>query len=301
MPHMCMCASALRRDHRSALGGARSQSRSRRDGAGGGGDSTGAVRGRRGRPAAARQRPSALRVEPDAARTPGRSMAEADGRCKLTALETVRNDEGGDLTEARAFLVAALARSSNVHRAAVFRAWVTMEEQAGSDARRVRKLFEAWSRAYRLGGGRKKLVGGGGGEGGEERDLSGQDDDEGGFWCRYIDFELRHGTAASVRVVAERAVAACPRHPAVHAKYATAELRLGCPDRAGAVLLSALDLFAADARTREWLEREVATYDDAMSMGQRHGGIWRRLRDRLLPFCRRRSGMATGYELLAVV
>ncbi|WVZ55076.1 hypothetical protein U9M48_005789 [Paspalum notatum var. saurae] len=215
-----------------------------------------------------------MRVEPDAARTPGHSVAEADGRCKLAALATVRNDEGGDLTEARAFLIGTLARSSNVHRAAIFRAWVSMEEQAGSDARRVRKLFEAWSRAYRLGDGRKKLVGGGGGKGGEEQDLSGQDDDEGGFWCRYIDFELHHGTAASVRVVAERAVAACPRDPAVHAKYANAELRLGCPDRAGAVLLSTLDLFATDAKTREWLEREVATYDDTMSMKQsRHGGI----------------------------
>jgi len=52
-------------------------------------------------------------------------------------------------------------------------------------------------------------------------------------------------------------VVACPRDPAVHAKYAKAELCLGCPSRATAVLLRALDVFAVDARTREWLEKEV--------------------------------------------
>ncbi|WVZ85391.1 hypothetical protein U9M48_032327 [Paspalum notatum var. saurae] len=216
------------------------------------------------------------RVHDDAARrralldatTPGRSLAV--GRCKV-ALDTFRNE--GNLHDARTLLLDALA-CSNVHHPTIFRAWISMEEEARSDAAGVRKLFEAWRCSY---------LGGGLGH------------DEGGFWCHYIDFELRHGTAASVRSVAERAVAACPRDPAVHAKYAKAELRMGCPDRASAVLLSALDLFAADAKSREWLEREVTTYRDAMGHGS-----WRRLRG-LLPFCRRRpSGLAPGYRLLGI-
>ena len=87
-------------------------------------------------------------------------------------------------------------------------------------------------------------------------------------------------------------MAACPADPAVHAKYAKAELRLGCPDRASAVLLIDLDAFAADAGIREWLEKEVTAYSDSM----RHGG-WTR---GLLPLCRRWSRSAPGYELLAV-
>jgi predicted Zn-dependent protease len=216
------------------------------------------------------------------ATTPGRSIAVR--RCKL-ALETFRVD--GDLGEARALLRDALA-CSNVHHPTIYRAWISMEEQAASggdgDAGGIRKLFEAWSRWYQD---RNKDAGAGGS----------QQQDEGGFWCHYIDFELRRGSAASARGVAERAVAACPGDPAVHAKYAKAELRLGCPDRARAVLLSALDAFAADAGAREWLEREVAEYGDSM----RHGS-WRRLRGLLLPFCRRCrrwSRPAQGYHLLA--
>jgi len=82
----------------------------------------------------------------------------------------------------------------------------------------------------------------------------------------------------------------------VHAKCAKAELRLGCPGRARAVLLSALDAFAADAEAREWLEREVAAYGgDSM----RHRS-WRRLRG-FLPFCSRRwTRPAQRYNLLAL-
>ncbi|OEL13567.1 hypothetical protein BAE44_0025412 [Dichanthelium oligosanthes] len=166
------------------------------------------------------------------ATTPGRSIAVR--RCKL-ALETFRVD--GDLGEARTLLRDALD-CSNVHHPTIYRAWISMEEQAGTDASAIRKLFEAWCAWY------------------HKEDRAGSQD-EGGFWCHYIGFELRRGTAASARGVGERAVAACPRDPAVHAKYAKAELRLGFPDRARAVLLSALDAFAADAGTREWLEREV--------------------------------------------
>jgi hypothetical protein len=61
------------------------------------------------------------------------------------------------------------------------------------------------------------------------------------------------------------------------------------------VLLSALDAFAADAGTREWLQKEVAAYSDSM----RHGS-WRRIRGLLPSLCRRRFRPAPGYELLAV-
>ncbi|OEL20701.1 hypothetical protein BAE44_0018280 [Dichanthelium oligosanthes] len=68
-------------------------------------------------------------------------------------------------------------------------------------------------------------------------------------------------------------------------------------ERAGrrAVLLSALDAFAADAKAREWLQKEVARYSDSM----RHRS-WRRLLRGLLPFCRRWSRPAQGYQLLAL-
>ena len=160
-------------------------------------------------------------------------------RCKL-ALDAFRSG-GGGLGEARALLRDALD-CRNVHHPTIYRAWISMEEQAGSDAAGIRRLFEAWRCWYRH----------------DDEGGGGNSRDEGGFWCHYIDFELRRGGAAGARGVAERAVAACPRDPAVHAKYAKAELRLGRPDRARAVLLSALDAFAADAEAREWLEREVA-------------------------------------------
>ncbi|XP_025824575.1 uncharacterized protein LOC112900063 isoform X1 [Panicum hallii] len=217
------------------------------------------------------------------ATTPGRSIAVR--RCTL-ALETFRGGGGGGggLAEARALLRDALD-CSNVHHPTIYRAWISMEEQAGSDAVGIRKLFGGWHCWYR-----KKREGGG-----SQNEEETRSQDEGGFWCHYIDFELRRGTAASARGVGERAVAACPRDPAVHAKYAKAELRLGCPDRARAVLLSALDAFAADAETRERLEREVTAYGDTMRRGS-----WRRLRG-FLPFCSRRwTRPAQGYDLLAV-
>jgi hypothetical protein len=59
------------------------------------------------------------------------------------------------------------------------------------------------------------------------------------------------------------------------------------------VLLRALDVFAADAATREWLQKEVTAYGDSM----RHGG-WRRLRGLLPSLCRRGHGRhrATSYS-----
>jgi hypothetical protein len=221
------------------------------------------------------------------ATTTGRSLAV--GRCKL-ALETFRSDrEGVGLREARMLLGDALV-CSNVHHPAIYRAWIGMEVEAGTDATCVRELFEGWRNWYlRVRSDAKNR------DGGEEEEERRPSQDEGGFWCHYIDFELRHGTAATARCVGERAVAACPRDPAVHAKYAKAELRLGCPDRASAVLLSALDAFAADAGTREWLQKEVAAYSDSM----RHGS-WRRIRGLLPSLCRRRFRPAPGYELLAV-
>nr|CAB3484362.1 unnamed protein product [Digitaria exilis] len=129
------------------------------------------------------------------ATAPGRSIAVR--RCKL-ALETFRRD--GDLREARALLRDALA-CANVHHPSIYRAWISMEEEAGNPAAAIRDLFEAW-RGHQLD---KKENGGGAGS---------QDDEGGGFWCRYIGFELRRGSAASARGVAERAVAACPRDPA---------------------------------------------------------------------------------------
>jgi hypothetical protein len=217
------------------------------------------------------------------ATTPGRSLAV--GRCKL-ALETFRSDRdggGGGLEEARTLLCDALV-CSNVHHPTIYRAWIGMELEAGTDASGVRELFEGWHIWYLRSAFKN----------GDNEETRRPSQDEGGFWCHYIDFELRHGTAARVRCVAERAVATCPRDPAVHAKYAKAELRLGCPDRANAVLLSALDAFAADAGTREWLEKEVTAYRDSIGHGS-----WRRLRG-LLSLCRR-SRPAPGYELLAVV
>ncbi|KAL6652794.1 hypothetical protein ACP70R_011719 [Stipagrostis hirtigluma subsp. patula] len=182
----------------------------------------------------------------------------------------------GDTTGARRLLSDALV--CGAHPPTIYRAWIAMEGQAGHGAA-VRPLFEAWRAWY-------ELVGGGG-------------DDEGGFWCHYVAFELRHGGAARVREVAERAVAARPRDPAVHAKYAKAELSLGRADLAGDVLRRALQVFAAedDAKIREWLKDEVKSYRDSMRVGS-----WRRLRG-LLPFCRgggRWTKPAGGYQRLSV-
>ncbi|KAL6874383.1 hypothetical protein ACP4OV_013403 [Aristida adscensionis] len=182
------------------------------------------------------------------------------------ALHMYRAD--GHAGEARALLRDALA--CGAHPPTVYRAWIAMEEHAGSGAA-ARPLFEGLRAWY-------ELQGGGGGA------------DEAGFWCRYIAFELRHGGAARARAVAERAVAACPRDAAVHARYAKAELGLGRADRAAAVVERALRVFAAegDANSREWLMEEVAAYKNSMREGS-----WRRLRG-LFPFCRGGGGGGAG-------
>jgi hypothetical protein len=189
----------------------------------------------------------------------------------------------GDVDKARALLRDALA--CGAHPPTIYRAWIAMEEEEGERAAdAVRELFEGWRAWY------------------PAAEAAGADD-EGGFWCHYIAFEIRHGGgAARVRAVAERAVAACPRDPAVHTRYVRAEARLGCPDRARAVLESALDSFATDAEARYWLRKEeAAACGDAVSRGG-----WKRLRGLLLPFRRRRRGVrwfgssAFAYEQLGV-
>ncbi|CAD6263932.1 unnamed protein product [Miscanthus lutarioriparius] len=126
------------------------------------------------------------------ATTPGRSLAV--GRCKL-ALETFRSDRGGGgLREAGTLLGDALF-CSNVHHPAIYHAWIGMEVEAGTDATRVRELFEGWRIWYlRVRGARNRD------DDGEEEERR-PSQDEGGFWCHYIDFELRHGTAATARQV----------------------------------------------------------------------------------------------------
>ncbi|KAL6650701.1 hypothetical protein ACP70R_009626 [Stipagrostis hirtigluma subsp. patula] len=173
------------------------------------------------------------------------------------AQEMFRDD--GNMREARCVFLDALVCDADPP--AIYRGWIAMEERAGHGAD-VRPLFEAGRAWY-------ELVGGGG-------------DDEGGFWCRYIAYELRHGGAARVREVAQRAVASRPGDPAVHAKYVKAELSLGRADLAGDVLRRALQVFAAedDAKIREWLNNEVKSHKDSM-----RAGSWRKLRS-LLPFCR---------------
>ncbi|KAL6650696.1 hypothetical protein ACP70R_009621 [Stipagrostis hirtigluma subsp. patula] len=199
-------------------------------------------------------------------------------RCCEIARDMYRAD--GHMREARRLFRDALV--CDVRPPTIYRGWIAMEEHAGHGAD-VRPLFEAWRAWY-------ELVGGGG-------------DDEAGFWCHYIAFELRHGGAARVREVARRAVAACPRDPAVHAKYAKAELSLGRADLAGDVLGRALQVFAKDddAKIREWLNDEVKSYRDSM-----RAGSWRKLRG-LLPFCRGSGagggwwmGPAGGYKRLGV-
>ncbi|GJN12757.1 hypothetical protein PR202_ga31064 [Eleusine coracana subsp. coracana] len=158
-----------------------------------------------------------------------------------SALGMLRSD--GDMREARLLLRAALA--AGVHRPTVYRAWTAMEADHAGDGDAARALFEEW---------RVRL---------HQEDNDKEEEDVGGFWCRYIAFELGHGGAARTRAVAERAVAACPRDPAVHAGYARAELRLRRADRARAVVAHALKCLDDD-RDREWLVDEVKRYGNAM-------------------------------------
>jgi hypothetical protein len=109
------------------------------------------------------------------------------GRCKL-ALETFRSDRVGGLREARTLLGDALV-CNNVHHPAIYRARIGMEVEAGTDVRGVRELFEGWRIWYLRGRGAKNR-----GDDGEEEERTRPSQDEGGFWCHYIDFELRHGT-----------------------------------------------------------------------------------------------------------
>ncbi|KAL6634367.1 hypothetical protein ACP70R_027038 [Stipagrostis hirtigluma subsp. patula] len=112
----------------------------------------------------------------DAAAGPARGRAV---RCCELARDMYRAD--GDMGAARRLFLDALV--CDVDKPTIYRGWIAMEEHAGHGAG-VRPLFEAWRAWY-------ELVGGGG-------------DDEGGFWCHYIAFELRHGGAARVREVARR-------------------------------------------------------------------------------------------------
>jgi hypothetical protein len=83
----------------------------------------------------------------------------------------------GDVDKARALLRDALA--CGAHPPTIYRAWIAMEEeQEERAADAIRELFEGWRAWYPAAAGA---------------------DDEGGFWCHYIAFELRNcGGAARV-------------------------------------------------------------------------------------------------------
>ncbi|KAL6658494.1 hypothetical protein ACP70R_004080 [Stipagrostis hirtigluma subsp. patula] len=220
-----------------------------------------------------------------AAADPARGRAE---RCCETARVMHRLD--GDMKEARVFLRGAL--DCRGHFPTIYRAWIAMELEHAGGVAAARALFEEWRARYAA---EEAQEGGGGGRQKEE-------EDQGAFWCHYIAFEAAHGGgAARVRAVAEAAVAARPRDPAVHAWYAKAELRLGHADRARDVLGRARLGFAAeeDAGKWEWLADEVKAYSDSM----RHGRLKLRV---FLPFCRSGGGRrwwsrpSQGYERLGV-
>ncbi|GJN37031.1 hypothetical protein PR202_gb25949 [Eleusine coracana subsp. coracana] len=156
-----------------------------------------------------------------------------------SALGMLRSD--GDMREARLLLCAALA--AGIHRPTVYRAWTAMEADHTGDAHAARARLH-------------------------QEDNEEEEEDVGGFWCRYIAFELGHSGTARTRAVAEHAVAVCPRDPAVHAGYARAELRLGRADRARAVVARALKCLDDDG-DREWLVDEVKRYGNAMRRRRR--------------------------------
>ncbi|KAF0894597.1 hypothetical protein E2562_001897 [Oryza meyeriana var. granulata] len=176
--------------------------------------------------------------------------------------------EDGDMKEARSLLRGGLMYGPAYH-GTIYRGWIAMEADHAGNVDAARVLFEEWCA---LSGGK-----------------------DGGFWCRYIAFEARHGGARRSRDVAEAAVRACPDDPAVHAKYAKLELRLGQDGRAFAVLGSALAAFASDAGAQEWLVDEVRGYYDALRKQSLTG--------RIRSFCRgiRRCHPPHGYKRLQSV
>ncbi|KAF0894596.1 hypothetical protein E2562_001896 [Oryza meyeriana var. granulata] len=201
------------------------------------------------------------KADGDPTRARGRAV-----RCCEMALNLYMED--GDMKEARGLFRGGLMQR-DADYGTIYRGWIAMEADHAGNVDFARTLFEEW-RA--LGGGR-----------------------DGGFWCRYVLFESRHGGARRVRDVAETAVAACPDDPAVHAKYAKLELRLGHEDRAFAVLGRALAAFKSDAAAQEWLVDEVRGYRDALRRHSLNG----RLRScyRVIKPCR----PPHGYERLLSV
>uniref|UniRef100_A0A0E0MDB5 BUB1 N-terminal domain-containing protein n=1 Tax=Oryza punctata TaxID=4537 RepID=A0A0E0MDB5_ORYPU len=176
--------------------------------------------------------------------------------------------EYGDMTEARGLLRGGLMQR-DADYGSIYRGWIAMEADHSGNVDFARALFGEWHALCR--------------------------DKDGGFWCRYIAFEVRHGGARRARDVAEAAVAACPGDPAVHAKCARLELRLGHEDRAFAVLGRALAAFASDASAQEWLVDQVRGYRDALRR--------RTLAGRLRSCCRAviPSRRPHGYEKLQSV
>lgn len=183
-------------------------------------------------------------VDGDPTRARGRAV-----RCCEMALNLYA--EYGDMAEARGLLRGGLMQR-DADYGSIYRGWIAMEADHAGNVDFARALFADW------------------------RALCG--DEDGGFWCRYIAFEARHGGARRARDVAEEAVAACPGEPAVHAKCARLELLLGHEGRAFAVLARALAAFGSDAAAQEWLVDQVRVYRDALRR--------RTLAGRLLSCCR---------------
>ncbi|KAM0854736.1 hypothetical protein ACQ4PT_050232 [Festuca glaucescens] len=146
------------------------------------------------------------------------------------ALEMYRAD--GDTKEARLLLRSALRCDRVADYASIYKAWIAMELHDGNVGA-ARGLFLEWGR----------------------RIYEGAEDDGGGgeidFWCMFINFEVKNGSADRARAVARAAVEACPSDPTIYAKNLKVELLFRHGDRG--VLARHLDNFAMDVDCKDWL------------------------------------------------
>jgi hypothetical protein len=135
----------------------------------------------------------------------------------------------GNTEEARDLLRDALTCTRVVDYASIYRSWIAMELDDGN-VPAARDLYLEW----------------------ERRRLYAGEDTGVGFWCMYINFEVKNGTAKSARAVAKAAVKACPSDPTVYAKNLMVKLLFGRGRRARR-LRRHLDNFAMDVDCKDWL------------------------------------------------